>query len=86
MEDYMEDFYEKVAEYNALVLDADDLIEQDWNIGIVKVDNSVFDDFVENSIIYIYCPDINANYILEFVMKSEDDDGIIMEWLDNIRI
>ena len=80
--DYMEDFYERVAEYDALVIEADDIIEQDMNKGIIKIDNSVCDDFVENAVIYIYCADINANVVMEFIMKSEDDDGIIMEWLD----
>ena len=80
--DYMEDFYERVAEYDALIIEADDLIEQDMNKGIIKIDNSVFDDFVENAVIYIYCADINADVVMEFVMKAEDDDGIIMEWLD----
>ena len=80
--DYMEDFYERVAKYDALIIEVDDLIEQDMNKGIIKIDNSVFDDFVENAVIYIYCADINANVVMEFVMKAEDDDGIIMEWLD----
>lgn len=84
--DYMEDFYDRVAEYDALIIEADDLIEQDMNKGIIKIDNSVFDDFVENTVIYIYCADINANVVMEFVMTAEDDDGITMEWLDCFSI
>ena len=84
--DYMEDFYERVAEYDALVIDADDLIEQNMNRGIIKIDKSVFDDFVENAVIYIYCADINADVVMEFVMKTEDNDGITMEWLDCFSI
>ena len=72
--DFMEDFYERVAEYDALIVEADDLIEQDMSKGIIKIDNSVFDDFVENAVIYIYCTDINADVVMEFVMKTEDDD------------
>lgn len=86
MVDYMEDFYARVAEYDALVIDTGDLIEQDMNRGIIKIDNSVFDDFVENAVIYIYCADINANVVMEFVMKTEDSDGITMEWLDSFSI
>lgn len=84
--DYMEDFYERVAEYDALIIEADDLIEQDMNKGIIKIDNSVFDDFVENAVIYVYCADINADVVMEFVMKAEDDGGIIMELLDCLSV
>ena len=76
----------RVAEYDALIIDADDLIEQDMNRGIIKIDKSVFDDFVENTVIYIYCPDINANSVMEFVIKTEDDDSITMEWLDSFSL
>lgn len=84
--DYMEDFYARVAEYDALVIEADDLIEQDMNRGIIKIDKSVFDDFIENTVIYIYCADMDADSVMEFVMRTEDDDGITMEWLDSFSI
>jgi hypothetical protein len=76
----------RVAEYDALIIDADDLIEQDMNRGIIKIDKSVFDDFIENTVIYIYCPDMDANSVMEFVMKTEDDDSITMEWLDSFSL
>ena len=80
--EYMEKFYDKISEYDALIIDADDLVEQDMNKGIIKICNSVFDDYVKDAVIYIYCADINADVIMEFVMKENCDDGIVMEWLD----
>ena len=80
--EYMEELYERISEYDALIIDADDLVEQDMNTGIIKVDKSVFDNFVANAVIYIYCADINADVVMEFVMTKEDDEGITMEWLD----
>lgn len=84
--DEFDEFIEKVASYDVPVFEADDFISIDMNTGIVKVDKSVFDNFVENSYIEIYCPDINANYIMQFVMISEDSEGITMEWIDSISI
>ena len=81
-ENTLDDFYERVSKYDALIIDADDLVEQDMNKGIIKICNSVFDDFVENTVICIYCADINADVVMEFVMREECSDGIVMEWLD----
>lgn len=82
----VEDFIEEIASYDAVTLEEDTFINFDMNTGIAKVDKDIFDCFVENSYIDIYCPDINANYIMQFTMVSEDEEGIIMEWIDNIRI
>lgn len=76
---------ELIAEYDALILDTND-IDFDERTGIAKVNKEVFDCFMENYYIDIYCPDINANYIIQFKMISEDEDTITMEWLDKIRI
>lgn len=81
-ENTLDDFYEIVSKYDALIIDADDLVEQDMNKGIIKICNSVFNDYVKDAVIYIYCADINADVIMEFVMKENCDDGIVMEWLD----
>ena len=84
--DYMEDFYERIAKYDALIIEADNLIEQDMNDGIIKLDKSIFNDFVKNAVICIYCADINANVVMEFIMTEEDNDGIIMELLDCFNV
>lgn len=82
----VDEFIEKIASYDVPIFEEDDFISIDMNTGIVKVDKSVFNNFVENSYIEIYCPDINANYIMQFVMVSEDNEGITMECIDSISI
>ena len=84
--DYMEDFYDKVAEYDALIIEADDLTEWDMNKGIIKIDKGVFNNFAENTVVYIYCADIDADVVMELVMMAEDEDSITMEWIDCLSV
>lgn len=77
----MENVSSSIAKYNALILEAEDFIEHDMKNGIIKVSKDIFDCFVKDTVVYIYCADINADFIMECVMVSEDEDGIVMDWL-----
>jgi hypothetical protein len=64
-----------------LVLDYD-AYELDLSTGNIKVDKSVFDDFVANTYINIRFVDDNIEgRIAQYKMISEDDEGIVMEYL-----
>lgn len=76
---------EKFTEYGVLFIDVDDIIERDMNKGIIKIDKSVFDDFVENAVVYIYCKELDID-VMEFVMLSEDSDSITMEYLGSFSV
>ena len=67
-----------------LYLEIEDLLEYDSSTGNIKVDKDLFDDFVPNTIIHICFVDSEKEdgLVNEYVMTSEDDDGIYMEWLD----
>lgn len=64
-----------------LVLD-NDVYELDLSTGNIKVDKSVFDDFVANTYINISFVDDNMEgRIAQYKMISEDDEGIVMEYI-----
>lgn len=62
-------------------LEKEDLLECDMNTGKIKVDKSIFDNFVPNSYINIIFTDSESDEMMSFAMISEDDEGIFMEAL-----
>lgn len=64
-----------------IILEMEELLECDMKIGRIKVDKSIFDDFVPNTYINIQFSDTKSEEIMQFTMVSEDDEGIIMEYL-----
>ena len=70
-----------------LYLEAEELLEFDMRTGNIKVDKSIFDDFVVNTCVNIcFVDDKRDGRVSQYVMVSEDDEGIFMEWLDEFRI
>lgn len=64
-----------------LHLEISDLLENNEEKGIIKVDKSVFDDFAANTYIYISFVDgEEENAVFEYIMISEDNEGIVMEY------
>lgn len=83
-------FYPLVSEQTEddevdLYLEAEELLEYDKNTGSIKVDKNIFDDFVLNGIIHICFVDSKEDddLVIEYVMVSEDDKGIYMEYLSS---
>lgn len=68
-----------------LFLEKSELLECDMNVGKIKVDKQIFDDFVPNTYINIQFVDEDDDGIYEFSMVAEDDEGIFMEYLDYIN-
>lgn len=67
-----------------LVLEADDLLVNNTD-GCIKVSNDIFDDFQPNKYINIKFID-TSDSIFRYVMKSQDEAGIVMEWFDTISL
>ena len=72
-------------EYVDLYLEVEELLEFDTKTGNIKVDKDIFDDFVPNTVVRICFVDSEEDddLVIEYVMASEDDEGIYMEWLDS---
>jgi hypothetical protein len=50
--------------------------------GNIKVDKGIFDDFVANTYVNIcFVDDKREDRVAQYVMTSEDDKGIVMEYL-----
>jgi hypothetical protein len=64
-----------------LWLEMEELLEFDVNTGAIKVDKSIFDDFIQNTYVDIVFVDKNPDEILRYIMVAEDTDGIDMELL-----
>ena len=64
-----------------LCLEIEDLLECDIEMGKIKVDKNIFDAFTPNAYINIQFNDTKSEEILSYVMTSEDDEGIYMEYL-----
>lgn len=64
-----------------LILEISDLLSYNERSHDIKVDKSVFDDFQENTVIYIYFVEDNDDCIREYEMISEDEEGIEMFYL-----
>lgn len=64
-----------------LHLEVADLLVNDTNAGIIKVSKDIFDDYQPYTYVFIEFVDEAPGCIHEYIMKSEDDDGITMEWL-----
>ena len=65
-----------------LILDSEELLEFDMKTGNIKVGKDIFDDFVENTYVNIQFVDDNReDRIAQYKMISEDDEGIVMEYL-----
>lgn len=64
-----------------LILDHD-AYELDLKIGNIKVDKTIFDDFVSNTYINISFVDDNVDgRVAQYKMISEDDENIFMEYM-----
>ena len=64
-----------------IILEMEELLECDMNVGRIKVDKGIFDDFVPNTYISILFSDCENLGTMSFSMVSEDNKGIIMEYL-----
>lgn len=65
-----------------LVLDSEELLDFDMRTGNIKVDKNIFDDFVPNTYVNIQFVDDNReDRIAQYKMISEDDEGIVMEYI-----
>lgn len=62
-----------------LYLEAEELLYFDMRTGSIKVDKSIFDDFVENT--YVNICFVDDDRVVQYVMVSEDEKGIVMEYL-----
>ena len=70
-----------------LYLEVEELLDFDMRTGNIKVDKGIFDDFVQNTCVNIcFVDDKREDRVVQYVMVSEDDEGIFMEWLDEFRI
>ena len=68
-----------------LVLDSEELLDFDMRTGNIKVDIGIFDDFVAGTYVNIqFVDDNNEGRIAQYKMISEDDDGIIMEYIGEV--
>lgn len=63
-----------------LHLEVADLLVNDTDAGIIKVSKDIFDDYQFDTCIFIKFVDEASGRIHEYIMKSEDDEGITMEW------
>lgn len=65
-----------------LYLEAEELLDFDMRTGNIKVDKGIFDDFVANTYVNICFVDGKRDdKVAQYAMVSEDDDGIVMEYL-----
>lgn len=65
-----------------LYLETEELLYFDMKTGNIKVDKSIFDDFVANTYVNIcFVDDKRENRVAQYVMISEDDEGIVMEYI-----
>jgi hypothetical protein len=65
-----------------LYLEAEELLDFDMKTGNIKVDKGIFDDFVANTYVNIcFVDDKREDRVAQYVMTSEDDKGIVMEYL-----
>ena len=62
-----------------LFLERSDLLEFNDKTYNIKVDKSVFDDFVRDTYINICFVDWHEDEVFQYLMVSEDNDGINME-------
>lgn len=65
-----------------ICLEEDDYI-LDETFGTLKIDKSVFDDFIQDSIIRIQFIDEESQPVIEYQMKSEDEDYIYLDYFGN---
>ena len=65
-----------------LYLDTEELLDFDMRTGNIKVGKSIFDDFVANTYVNIsFVDDKRDDRVAQYVMVSEDDEGIVMEYI-----
>ena len=68
--------------YVDLYLEAEELLDFDMRTGNIKVDKSIFDDFAANTCVNIsFVDDKRDDRVAQYVMVSEDDEGIAMEYI-----
>ena len=64
-----------------LILEIADLLNYNKFTHDIMVDKRIFDNFAKNTAIYIRFIDDDNDCIREYVMTSENEDGIFMEYL-----
>ena len=65
-----------------LVLELEDLLEFEEKTGNIKVNKDIFDDFVKDTYVNIHFVEEDTNRIAQYKMISEDEEGIVMEYLN----
>lgn len=68
---------------NILTLERADLLEYDAKTAKIKVSKDIFDVFEPNSYATIHFVEDDEYRVFEYSMISEDDEGIVMEYLDD---
>lgn len=64
-----------------LILDSEELLDF-GKYGNIKVDKDIFDDFIANTCVSIrFVDDKREDRVAYYKMVSEDDEGIVMEYL-----
>lgn len=82
------DFCIKEEDIADIIIESDDLLVNDPDKGLSKIDGSVFDDFEKYSIIKIIFSDCEEDTVFEYQMLAQDPEtkDIIMEYFDSYSI
>lgn len=81
MIDWLAETHEEVV----LILEEDDLLERDAETNRIKVSKDILDDFEENAVISVQFVEDPDSTIKTYVMVEEDDDGITMEYIGEVK-
>lgn len=66
---------------NVLILEISDLVDYNKRTHDIIVDKSIFDNFVENSLVYIHFVEDGEACVREYKMTGENDNDIFMEYI-----
>ena len=68
-----------------LTLEREELLEYDAETEKIKVSKDIFDAFTPNSLVRIHFIEDDALKVFEYKIVSEDEDGIVLEYIDDYR-
>lgn len=72
-------------ENEILTLERADLLEHENKTDRIKVSKDIFDNFAPDTLVLIHFEEDDALKVFEYKMISEDEDGIVMEYLNDYR-
>lgn len=64
-----------------IILEKEELFEFDEKTGNIKIDKSIFNDYIESSVINIEFTDYNENTVFQYKMIEETDEYIELEFI-----